>query len=63
METFKIMYKLFAGVTVFYTVHQLLEDKANELVDEGGIVNAFAVGAGQAGISMAAGTIAARVLG
>ena len=63
METFRTMYKLFAGIAVGYTVHRLLEDKANELVEDGGIVNAFAIGAGQMGIAMTAGHVAARVLG
>lgn len=63
METFRVIYKVLAGVAVGYTVHKLLEDKSNKLVHDGGGLNAFTVGAGQMGISMTVGCIAARVLG
>lgn len=52
-----IGYKLLAGVSAGYFVMKATEKKADDLVDDGGMVNAFVVGAGQAAISLATGAL------
>lgn len=45
-------FKFLMGFSAGYFVYKLTEDKASELVQEGGVTNAFLIGAGQ---SMVAG--------
>ena len=53
LATIEIAYKLLAGVSAGYFVMKATEEKADDLLDDGGIVNAFVIGAGQAAISLA----------
>ena len=54
METFgkvvRIGFKMFAGFAAGYFVHRMINDKAEELIDEGGAANAFLIGAGEAAV-------------
>ena len=62
MNTFKLIFKVFVGATVSYTTFKLLAEKADELLDDGGMLGAFTVGAGQMGLAIAAGLIAAEAI-
>ena len=53
----EIAYKLLAGVSAGYFVMKATEEKADDLLDDGGMVNAFVIGAGQAAISLATGAL------
>ena len=53
LNAIRIGAKLAAGITAGYFVLKATDKKADELVEDGGIVNAFVVGAGQAAISLA----------
>lgn len=57
-----IGYKLLAGVSVGYFVLKATDKKADELVEDGGIVNAAAVGLGQGALAAAAATVVYSVL-
>jgi hypothetical protein len=57
-----IGYKLLAGVSVGYFVLKATDKKADELVEEGGMVNAAAVGLGQGALAAAAATVVYSVL-
>lgn len=46
-----------------YFVYKCVNDKAQELVDEGGVVNAIAVGAGEAAVVASAATLAYYIAG
>ena len=52
-----IGYKLLAGVSAGYFVMKATEEKADDLLDDGGMVNVFVIGAGQAAISLATGAL------
>ena len=56
-------YKMFVASSAAYTTHKLLDKKADELVQEGGGLNAFIIGAGQMAISIAVGVEAAQAIG
>lgn len=57
LATIEIAYKLLAGVSAGYFVMKATEKKADDLLDDGGIANAFVIGAGQAAISLATGAL------
>ena len=59
MNVVKIVTGILAGASVGYTTYRLLEEKTDELVEDGGMINAFIVGAGHMGLSITAGVIAA----
>lgn len=56
------IYKMYVGGCVAYTTNKLLDKKTDELLPEGGALNAFLLGAGQAGISIAVGLKAAETI-
>ena len=62
MNKVKLINGVFIGVTVGYTTFMLLNDKSDELVHEGGMLQAFTVGAGQMGLAIAAGVMAAKTV-
>ena len=53
-----IGFKLFAAVAAGYFVHRMVDDRAQELIDDGGVVNAVMVGAGEGAVIVAASTLA-----
>ena len=57
LATIEIAYKLLASVSAGYFVMKATEEKADDLLDDGGMVNAFVVGAGRAAISLATGAL------
>lgn len=62
LNAIMIGYKLFAGVSAGYFVMKATDKKAEEMIEDGGIVNAFVVGAGQGALAMAAGAVVASVI-
>lgn len=50
------------GATVAYGVYKMLDEKTDELIEDGGVVNAFAIGAAQGAISAATGALVAVVM-
>lgn len=56
------IYKMYVCVCVAYTTNKLLDKKTDELLPDGGAVNAFLIGGGQAGISIAVGLKAAETI-
>ncbi len=50
--------KLLAGISAGYFVKKLTDEKASDMIQEGGALNAFTVGAGQAALMVVAGKIA-----
>lgn len=63
IEEIKNIYKIWAGVSAWYVAYRLLDEKCNDLVADGNVLNAFTLGAGQMGLSMTAGVIVAETLG
>ena len=59
----RLGYKMFVAGSAGYTTYKLLDKKADELVQEGGVLNAFIIGAGQMAISIAVGVKAAQAIG
>jgi hypothetical protein len=59
----KMVYQTILGGAAAYTTFKLLDKKADELVTEGGVINALAVGAGQQSISSTVGLIVAYTIG
>ena len=58
LSAVRIGIKLIAGISAGYFVHKAIDKKANEMLEDGGMVNAFVVGAGQSALSITAGTLA-----
>lgn len=54
--------KMFVAGAAGYTTNKLLDKKADELIQEGGVLNAFLMGAGQMAISIAVGVKVARTI-
>lgn len=52
----RIGLKIAAGISAGYLVDQLMEKKTNELVRDGGMLNAAVIGLGQGAISVVVGT-------
>ena len=52
-----IGYKLLAGIAAGYFVLKATDKKADELVDDGGMVNAAVIGVGQGALAVVAGTL------
>ena len=50
------------GATVAYGVNKMLDEKTNELIEDGGVVNAATIGAAQGLISVATGALVAAVI-
>ena len=46
---------IFTGISAGYYVYKATEEKADELVRNGGVVNAFFIGAGQVALAFGAG--------
>ena len=46
---------IFTGISAGYYVYKATNEKANELVRNGGVVNAFFIGAGQTALAVGAG--------
>ena len=63
IEDFRNIYKIVAGVSAGYVAFRVLDEKCTGLVDDGGAVDAFTVGAGHMGLSMTTGIIVAKTLG
>lgn len=64
MERFRTFYKIVSGISAAYLVTKLTNDKVEDLVDEcESIPEAALLGAGQAALALAAGTIVAAVVG
>lgn len=55
-------FKLLSGISAGYLMDRLMEKKVNELVDEGGMLNAAVVGAGQGAIDVAVGLLVYAVI-
>lgn len=53
---------IFTGVSAAYYVYKATNEKADELVRNGGVVNAFFIGAGQVALSMAAGLATVMIM-
>ena len=62
LNAIRIGYKLLVGVSVGYFVLKATDKKADELVEEGGMINAAAVGLGQSALAAVAGTVAYSVI-
>lgn len=56
-------YKMFVAGSAAYTTNKLLDKKTDELIQEGGALNAFLIGAGQMAISIAVGVKVAKAIG
>lgn len=62
-DYFAKAYKIFAGGSAMYTTHKLLDGKTDEIViEDGSMLGAFVIGAGQMAISMAVGVAVAVTL-
>lgn len=57
-----IVGRFLIGATVAYGVGKMLEEKTNELIEDGGVVNAVTIGAAQGLISAATGALVAAVI-
>lgn len=55
--------KAMLGMAAGYFAYRALEEKAEELLEDGGVVNAIAIGVGHVALSSAAGAIAFVALG
>ena len=62
MNKFTMVYRVLTAVSVTYTTYKLLDEKTNELLHDGGVLSACTIGAGQMGISIAAGLLAATTI-
>ena len=62
MEKFEkivvIGFKVFSAVAAGYFVHRMVKDKADELIENGGVANAFMIGAGEGAVVTTAATLA-----
>lgn len=58
----RIVYKWWVGISSGYVAYKLLSKKTDELVPDGGALNAFTLGAGEAGVSMAVGIVVATIV-
>ena len=54
LDTMRIGFKVASGMAVGYFVIKATEAKAQELVVDGGIANAFVIGCGQGALASAA---------
>lgn len=65
METFgKIVtvgFKIFAAVSAGYFVHRMVHEPAQNLVDDGGVVNTLLIGAGEGAVIVAASKLAYHI--
>jgi len=59
----RIGFKILAGVSAGYFVLKATDKKADELLDDGGMVNAFVIGAGQGALATVVGTLAYYTVG
>ena len=57
LNAIRIGAKLAAGITAGYFVLKATDKKADELVEDGGIVNAAVIGAGRGALAAATGTV------
>lgn len=57
-----IVGRFLIGATVAYGVNKMLDEKTNELIEDGGVVNAATIGAAQGLISVATGALVAAVI-
>ena len=57
-----IVGRFLIGATVAYGVNKMLDEKTNELIDDGGVVNAVTICAAQGLISTATGALVAGVI-
>lgn len=55
-------YSLLVGVCAGYFTHKAMEDKASELVQEGGLLNAFLIGAGVGSITVTVACASANIV-
>lgn len=62
-NVFRFGFKILAGVSAGYFVLKATDKKANELVDEGGMMNAVAIGMGQGALASAAATLVYYTVG
>ena len=63
IDYFVKAYKIFAGGSAMYTTYKLLDKKTDEIViEDGSMLGAFVIGAGQMAISMAVGVAVAAAL-
>ena len=62
MNKIKMGLRVLTAIAVCYTTQQMLEKKADELLDNGGMLNAFTIGVGQMGLSITAGMVAATIM-
>lgn len=59
----RIGYKVIVGVSTGYFVHQLTDEKATKLLDDGGMINAAMIGLGQGALASMAGMAAYFTIG
>lgn len=52
--------KIFTGISTGYFVLKLTEKRADELIQEGGAINALAIGTGQGALASVLGILAAN---
>lgn len=57
-----IVGRFLIGATVAYGVNKMLDEKTNELIEDGGGVNAATIAAAQGLISVATGSLVAAVI-
>lgn len=62
MKKVRIIYKYWVGISSGYMTYKLLKRKTDELVEDGGVMNACTLGAGEAGVSMAVGIVVATII-
>ena len=62
-NTIRIGFKIAAGVAAGYFVMKATDEKAEELIQEHGIINAFVIGAGQGALASAAATVVFFLVG
>lgn len=55
--------KVIVAISAGWFVHRMLEDKADELIQDGGMINAFAIGCGETAIVLTAATLAFHIAG
>lgn len=58
-----IGFKIFSGIAAGYFVYKAVNEKADELAQDGGMLNAFMIGAGETAVVTAAGALAYYMVG
>lgn len=63
LSVVRIGYKVIVGVSTGYFVLKLTDEKAKELLDDGGMINAAMIGLGQGALASMAGMMAYCTIG